>query len=102
MKKSLRDVLTEIKNTQKKIESLNSDIVKYQKVLLDLFEQYYSLDNNYLKVVCFHCRGDGFIKDKESKITKRCSVCNGSGYLWMQKFKDKDDTNVKREEKEDK
>jgi len=72
--------------TRKKMQ-LIVDADKLNKEILEVTEKYYELSDDYTKVVCFNCDGQGYIQVEEENKKVKCQICNLKCYLWMKKFK---------------
>lgn len=53
---------------------------------MDAIDRAYESNEDYVKIECPHCRGEGRFKDKDGKL-KVCNGClNGRGWIYAKKY----------------
>jgi len=79
------EIEDKIKSLSRKRDETLIEAEKIQSQLLILAEQFYELDNEYIKVICPGCGGIGYMKIEDNK-KRVCQICQGKEYTWMKKY----------------
>lgn len=86
-KKETKEVIEDtIKSLQRKQMQLVVDADKLAKELQETMEKYYELSDDYVKIQCLFCNGNGFIKNDEGDGKVKCPYCNLKMYIWAKKY----------------
>lgn len=91
--KTKEDYKDDIKNLQRKQMQLVVDADKLAKELQEATEKYYELSDEYVKITCLTCGGEGIIKNQETGKRELCKnemlpqlACHGKKFIWMKKY----------------
>jgi len=84
-KKELENKLEDLK---KQYEDKRKEITTIQQKILKTLNDIYELDDDYTKIVCPVCNGNGMERNKEGKL-KKCKNCDSKGWLWVKRWREK-------------
>jgi len=89
------DIKNKINKLGEEKEKLAKQILKIDKEIESLMDEYFEKSPEFTKIVCLVCGGKGYIENEDGKkvICRNPSFpmlsCNGKGYIWLRKYEEK-------------
>lgn len=80
-----------IKELEKEYNNKRKELVAIQEKIMKTVDEMHKESDEYVKIECPKCSGEGFYRDKDKSL-KQCDQCiNHRGWLWVKLYKPKDD-----------
>ena len=84
---TLESLEDELKSLNRKWMQLIVDASELDKQIGEVSEKFYEKSPEHVKVVCFYCGGQGYIKTEEQEQPIKCQMCNLKGFIWAKIWK---------------